>query len=275
MMSFLKKKKKDFITEKIEQHVQIADTNTNSSSGQTKANDSTESINMNAGDKVNETHQPSQTSQTRQIESETGKKLKYATKLLKQSSGILLEKEILIKKLSSKIESGTTQSDSTLFNKYSDVFETEELKKLRSMKPGIKSDSTFILNLMRGLYKGSDISKLKSRTATGRNYKNQQKHEISFEKKNIIKEMFTERLEHETCDDVTKISMRLGKVNDLIRSAIHNITRHIDKTKKRNRDTDDNFEIPEPKKTKSNEVVEPSQVKVIFTQFIYGAIIDN
>lgn len=108
--------------------------------------------------------------------------LKHAKKLLKESAKIILEKELLIKKLEEKIaKPSNDQRKKDLFKKFENKFDWIDLENLRSVKPGAKFDSTFVLNLVRLLY-GSDLSKLKNKNVTGKIYKGERKDPLTPEK---------------------------------------------------------------------------------------------
>lgn len=81
------------------------------------------------------------------------KKLKFAKKLLRQSSGLFLEKDIQIKQLMDRSIENRDIPNDALFAKHSNNFKHEELKAIRSTQPEFKNDSTFVLKIMRALYK--------------------------------------------------------------------------------------------------------------------------
>lgn len=70
--------------------------------------------------------------------------------------------------------------------------------------------------------------------------------------------MFKERLREEVKENVSQACQRLKRLNDMIRSAIHNIVR-CDKFKRRREDEDD-VDAARKKKAKSNEAAVPHQV---------------
>lgn len=238
VLSFFKKKKADFVKDKVAQQIVQAELNENP---QTSEREDEE--------KSNTAHD---VEYYRKKNVAMEKELKYAKQLLRHTSALLLEKDITIKKLSEKNGEKSAAAQKMLFTKYANQFEDDELKIIRSSMPGAKNDSNFVLNIMRGLYKGNEMKKLKNRTATSRKNKGSEKHEISFEKKDLITEMFKERLTAEHQDDVTESSKRFKRLNDLLRSAIHNIIRRDQKPNKRMREGDSEFEEPRDKKAKSN-----------------------
>lgn len=252
--AFLKKKKNDFMQDKIENQIQKAQSICNEPNHESVVEKSDEKkLNV---DTIEDDYKAKANAAEKQ--------LKHAKKLLKQSSSLILEKDIIIKQLMEKNNDTHLKPNSTLFSKYAQSFETDELKTIRSSKPGTRNDSNFILSIMRGLYKGDEIKKLKNRTATGRKYKGQQKHEISFEKKEIIEGMFTERLTDEEQENGAEIFIRFKKLNDLIRSAIHNIVRGENAQSKRARDETDAIENSSAKRTKLNvNEIQSNQVNIL------------
>lgn len=107
----------------------------------------------------------SDVNESSQIVKKTTKKaekcLSYAKKLLKESNALNLEKDIKLKHLLKQNDGIGACSNGKLFVKHSQYFEPEELKTIRSSMPGLKSDSNFILNIIRSLYKGKELEKLK------------------------------------------------------------------------------------------------------------------
>lgn len=170
--TFLTKKKNDFIAKKIENRVQQAQKNI----VEFQESQTGTEVDQVGGEKENVYEEKAAMAE---------KKLNYAKKLLRQTSDILLEKDLKIKQLMEKTNGHNIASDSvpTFFGKHVETLEPEDLKTIRSSKPGEKNDSNFVLNIMRALYKGAESKKLEHRTATGRKYKGINKHEITAEKK--------------------------------------------------------------------------------------------
>lgn len=245
VLSFLKQKKSIFISNKIQQQTDQAQLNENAheliDEGGGEINASKVEEDLNKKSVVAE------------------KNLKHAKKLLRYSSGLLLEKDIKIKQLMKRNNENNAISNGILFAKHASTFEPEELKIIRSSKPGIRNDSNFILNIMRALYKGSDLKKLENRTATGRKYNGNEKREISFEKRDVIEDMFKERLTDEEQENMDESCKRFKKLNDFIRSAIHNILRREKGQLKRTREEDDGLKDSVEKTINLNATV-PHQV---------------
>lgn len=113
-----------------------------------------------------------------------------------------------------------------LLESYTEQFDPLEMKMIRSIGPSLRNDSTFILCIMRYLYKGEEFKKLEHRGATGRKYMGRNKHEITFEKKEIMTKMLTERISDEMSNqphNFSEFSKRMGRFYSLIRFAIRNI----------------------------------------------------
>lgn len=251
VISFLQKAKKDFVKEKLEKHIERA---------QFDKSDEDNAIEADVGEQTNQDN-------FKQKSMAAEKKLKFAKKLLRQSSGLLLEKDIQIKQLMERSIENRDIPNDALFAKHSNNFEHEELKAIRSTQPGFKNDSTFVLKIMRALYKGNELEKLKNRTATGRKYNGNEKREISFEKKDIIKEMLLERINDEVRDNIADTCKRLKRINDLIRSAIHNITRFKNGKWENQREKHHEIEILKGKEGKPNDIAESCQVYIYSRHF--------
>lgn len=171
------------------------------------------------------------------------KTLSAAKSLLRKTNHVNMQKDLQIKKLTTQSEA--EKKSDHLFNEFSLIFEKCELATIRSVGPGQKNDSRFILNIMRFLYKGDETEKLKNRSVNGRKYKGENKLEISFEKKQMLETMFKQRVDDE-CSEMSQLivtnehSKRIKTVGNLIRSAIHNILKGVrkDENRKRARDED-------------------------------------
>lgn len=169
------------------------------------------------------------------------KNLRIAKNLLRQSNDLNVQKDLKIKRLVEQSGDSDVKSND-LYDEYSTKFNADELKAIRSTGPGISNDSTFILNIMRSLYKDEEMKKLDNRSATGRKYKGEAKAEISFEKKELMKNMLTHRITGELKNHfgaVDEISKRIGRLNELVRSAIHNIRSNRRKRHRSESEVDD------------------------------------
>lgn len=184
----------------------------------------------------------------------TERNLKQAKQLLRKTSEINLQKDLTIKHLMAQNEAAVPKSNELLYTKFVSHFEPAEIRNIRSIGPGAKNDSKFILNIMRSLYKGDEAEKLKNRSAAGRTHNKHSKLEVSFEKKNIMEKMMTERMHLEVLADTTQnLVARTKKLNALIRYAIHNIQKGKEKSQlKRKRNIEDVEEIAGSKRSKVN-----------------------
>lgn len=171
------------------------------------------------------------------------KNLTIAKQLLRKSNDLNVQKDLKIQQLLNEINANKkVNSTSCLFDEYSSQFNPAELKTLRSTGPGIGNDSTFILNMMRFLYK-SELTKLNDRSATGRKWKGVSKLEISFEKKEVMRKMLNDRVTEEVKNHVGgdgEMHARIKRLNDLIKSAIHNIVSNKRKRRHSESGADDN-----------------------------------
>lgn len=146
-------------------------------------------------------------------------KLKHATKVIKEMSKINLEKDLKIKMLENKLQEALKKD--RLYASYEDRICPKDMEKLRAIKTGEKSDSTFILHLLRVLY-GSRTAELLKKTSTGKAFKGQKKDPISPEKKQMMNEMISERILNEDSDDFER---RIGKFSKHVKWGIDNINK--------------------------------------------------
>lgn len=254
--SYLIKRKKDFFEEKIASHVQNA-TPKETEPKETEPEETDNMVNVNS---------KSGTCDYRKLEEKikiSEKNLKQAKKLLRETSDINLEKDLRIKKLSlGNLTTNNVSQNCTvsLFDQFSEHFKHEELKVIRSVGPGEKNDSSFILKIMRFLYNGDEAAKLKNRSAVGRKYKGESKLEVTIWKQDAMKKMLAERVNSELSgqtDRFKEASNRIQKSNELIRSAIHNILRQKEKEQTNTKGSDENNEKAAPK---PNEIITSSQI---------------
>lgn len=153
------------------------------------------------------------------------KNLIHAKSLLRKTTQANLEKDITILQLKHE-KFGTQTAGERIFESYVDKFDTSELKKIKSVGPGQRNDSCFLLKIMRCLYKSDERYKLRERSVEGHKYKGQSKLGISFEKKSLMKDMLVERLKVElgaksNCS--VEFSERVKCFKKLMNSAISNI----------------------------------------------------
>lgn len=190
------------------------------------------------------------------------KNFNAAKSLLRKTSRVNMEKDLHIKKLTT--ESEAKKKSDHLFDEFSLKFDKCQLSAIRSVGPGQKNDSRFILNIMRFLYKEDEVAKLKNRSVRGRKYKGENKHEISFEKKSKLETMFKQRVDDELPElahsSVTnEHSKRIKNFGTLLRSAIHNILKAVQKEECRERArVDDVDDFPSSKHGRTNEGIKPN-----------------
>lgn len=110
-----------------------------------------------------------------------------------------------------------------LFGHFEKVFGAETIRKLRRLDNSKKKDSTFILECMRNLI--GNGAELKDVTACGRKHgKNRENSLFAPEKREILDDIFIERLTIQPMDD-DELSKRYFSLNNLINTAINNIVR--------------------------------------------------
>lgn len=161
--------------------------------------------------------------------------LKQAKMLLRKANDVNMQKDIQITALKQQLKNIEKKVDSNklLFENHVHQFESNDIKKIRSIKAGQQHDSAFILNITRALYRNEE-NKLQERQATSRKYKKSTKSEISADKKEIMRQMFEERVvnESETGDEYDETAQRLRKLNTHVRHALKNSVTAIEKKKK-------------------------------------------
>lgn len=108
-----------------------------------------------------------------------------------------------------------------LFRRFESVFGVETIERLRTFDNSRKRDSSFILECMRKLC--ADDDQLKFVTACGRKKKSQ-KNNFPEEKRQILDDIFIERLAVEQADEI-EINQRYFRLNELINNGINNIVR--------------------------------------------------
>lgn len=146
--------------------------------------------------------------------------------MLRKTNDLLVEKDLKIKILTEQLrrQNKPTNASLVLFEKQAHHFESNELKRIRSMKSGQNNDSAFIYAIVKALYKGEEF-KLPQRRASSRKYKGVSKHEISAEKKKVIHDMFQERISNEVgTHEIDELSTRANRLNELMRFGLNNAT---------------------------------------------------
>lgn len=145
--------------------------------------------------------------------------LKHAKSLLKESMQLIFEKDLKLKSLECKLsEVSLNDERQTFFKNFEKEIGSEDLDQLRKIKLGPQFDSTFVLSLMRILYR-SNLSTLRTKSVTGRKFKGENRTPLT-PKKKLIESMMTERIERENKNDAEK---RIGKIGIHLKSAIWNI----------------------------------------------------
>lgn len=194
----------------------------------TRTNDSEQIACLQQFENVNEVNRIRELEQRLQISENN---LKLAKKMIRKSNDINFEKDLKIKYLEGKSKQ-IESVNNLLFSEQSlsKNFDSNELKVIRSIGPGCKNDSTFILKIMRSLYKQNELKKLENRNPTGKEYKGIKKQEITLNKKEIMEQMLSERVSDElkgaSSENFTEYLQRTAKLNLHIRHAIRNILTH-------------------------------------------------
>lgn len=228
------KKKKVFVSEKINNHLKKAKEKCNE-------NDTEKTIQSLVAEN----------SMLKQEVNALQKNLKEAKKIIRRIGDESLAKDLKIRELERQLPEPTSKRD-VLFEQYSNQFTPQELKEVASIGPGQANDSNFILKILRLLYKGEE-AKLENRSMCGKRYRGEKKMEITMEKKELMKNMLGERLEHELSEKTSaseEFTKRNKNLKKLVTNAIYNIVNtDLKKRKKRNEDKSDETP-PAPKRKK-------------------------
>lgn len=117
-----------------------------------------------------------------------------AVKPKKTADRITPVSQVKTVKKTSELVPCTSQSNDVkkIFANYEYIFTSEEVAKLRKIGSNRKEDSTFILHVIRFLYK-DDMDQISGLTISGRSAGNQ-KQKISSIKYNVIRNLYAERL---------------------------------------------------------------------------------
>lgn len=147
---------------------------------------------------------------------------------------VMLDKDIKIKSLEqeikvacavdSNVDPKNSASATQSFGGFSMHFSSEKLATLRSIGNNKREDSTFVSAIIKTLY-ADRLDAIKYKSVTGRS-KGEKKEAITPEKREILNEMFTERI-YSTTDDNEERKIRLKKINDHIRFGLLNIGKKI------------------------------------------------
>lgn len=131
------------------------------------------------------------------------KNLDQAKAHLEASESLILEKDKRIKELTESVVQNKSQE---YLQQYSQIFEKNDLKEIKSVGRGKQNDSKFILKIMSSLYKNGEKEKLQNRSMNGRKFKGEKKTEISFEKKKTMCDMLFERLSFKLHDENSNVN---------------------------------------------------------------------
>lgn len=112
---------------------------------------------------------------------------------------------------------GNSSPNDLPFIQFANNFKESHLKTIRSIGESISEDSTFILQILRGLY-ADNLEQVKHISVTGRSGNNT-KEKIAPEKMSILSSMFAERL-----SGLPQSKNRNGNLNQLTARALVNIT---------------------------------------------------
>lgn len=154
------------------------------------------------------------------VQKEDIKLLKHS---LNASNRLCVSKDIKIERLIKENQlARKSKVPAVIFDKFEGKINASTLKNLRSVPAGQPFDSTFILKLIRHLYE-NDHNVLLNRSAAGKN-----KEALTPTKKNIIQEIFRERVVTEE-EEEARIVLRTARVGMLICDAIRNIVRPLKK----------------------------------------------
>lgn len=160
--------------------------------------------------------------------------LKVAKNLLRKASDMNLEKDLKIQQLMKQNVPRDANTDMVLFKEYLNRFDVTDMVKIRSIGPGPQKDSKFINVILKSLYK-NELYKLENRSATGKKFKGEKKLEVSFEKKELMKNMLNERVRNELCDPFetsNEFFNRVNRLNTFLRNAISNSLKKIKRGQK-------------------------------------------
>lgn len=120
------------------------------------------------------------------------------------------------------VPQSTTKTAELLFSHFSDSFNTDELAVLRSIDSNKSSDSTFVLNAVRSLYK-TNLERVSAISVTGRVRGKEPKERMTPKKLETVENIFHERLKSLGLDS-TDYTQRSKRVKTHIKNAFTNIT---------------------------------------------------
>lgn len=155
------------------------------------------------------------------INNELLKDNKSLKHLVSKCTKVNLLKDLKIEQLAKQQEESSVH-DPLIFNSYQHIFDSSELTTLRSIPFVSSRDSSFILQVLRLLYK-NDLSALNSRTASS---KAGDKNPISPEKKAVMSGLYLERLNCLKLSD-SDLKTRKSKLNEYTMTGIFNIRKSL------------------------------------------------
>lgn len=127
----------------------------------------------------------------------------------------------------------TAATKKTLFSTFSEKFSTMELAEFRSIGSAKPNDSTFVLKIIRSLYR-NELTKIDSISVSGRSRKGESKEKMSEQNFEIVKDMLAERLE-----SLNLVSNEYACRKKLVGAHIKNAFANIIHTKKSQKVDDD------------------------------------
>lgn len=165
---------------------------------------------------------------------ELKEKIEKVEGAIESCCSVISEKENEITKLqgqSSQNGANELNQPKILFESFNDVFDAEQLNKLKSISKTDRSDSTFVCTVIKYLY-AENLESIGNKTACGRNKKNHDNKEMMTPtKKKVVQDIYSERL----CDIAVNLDERQkreNKLNRLIKDAFANIKNSSESQKK-------------------------------------------
>lgn len=157
--------------------------------------------------------------------SDTLEKIKKIEDAIKTARDIVGEKEKLITELNFKLSPQPHQQTkcvTPMFQVFDNLFDSDQLAKLRSFKLLKGEDAPFIRHIVQFLYSGN-LKSLKIKTVCGRNVKgSESKEKMTPEKHQTVEKMFVERLSQL---ESSERSDRFKRLNRLMKKAFANISK--------------------------------------------------
>lgn len=155
--------------------------------------------------------------ETEDLSNEIDKHIKEIEDAKKQYLVLLVEnlqKDVIIERL---------REGKPRFEEFQHVFSPETLKLLLMLGNTAKEDSTFVLHAIRDLFK-DNLDSLKNVSYTGRS-KDESKTEMSQAVKNVLQNIFDERMLYLEEIEESKVKERKAKLVTHIKNAINSINK--------------------------------------------------